>query len=65
MGKKVTSPLSNFSSLRCEGAKKETEHELQTAKNAVTECQDQQSKHVIKQGELEDELADLKSELWM
>lgn len=33
------------------------------AKNAVTVCQDQQSDHVIKQGDLEDELASLKCEL--
>lgn len=46
----------------CEDAKQKIAMETRTAKKAVEECHQQQSEHVLKQGELEGELADLKSE---
>ncbi|XP_064389056.1 uncharacterized protein LOC135337087 [Halichondria panicea] len=46
----------------CEDAKQKIAMETRTAKKAVEECHQQQSEHVLKQGELEDELADLKTE---
>ncbi len=46
----------------CESAKKKIGGETLTAKNAVEECRQQQAQNVVKQGDLEDELADLKSE---
>ncbi len=46
----------------CEDAKKKIGGDTLTAKNAVEECHKQQAQNIVKQGDLEDELADLKSE---
>ena len=50
-----------FCLFRSEDEKSSTLVELQKVKKAISECQDQQASHVIRMGDLEDELKQVKS----